>query len=419
MNKPARGLTISLLGLAVIGILLLSSASLARAEDLATWNSTTSYPTVSSPSPNGVEGNSCVVSSGYMYCVGGDAYPNPAPVDTVYSAPVSGSGVGTWTSQPPYPVDVYATSCVVLDSEIFCTGGNTGGGAVTNQVYSASVSSGTLGAWTLQTSTYGSGIENTSCVVSGTYITCIGGITYNSPQENTAAIYYTDVSGSSTGSWTATSNYFEAINGASCVSTGSVITCVGGQYNDAVSDDITDAVEYDTVSAGAVGGSWTTTSTYPLNSGNGVSDTSCNLDGGYIYCVAGYSMTGMVGVYYGPDSSGAVSSWSSGPDYPDAIPFPVCAAGGSYVYCVGGTTSDVYYAEITSTAPIITSSATSSSSSSSSSASSIPSSSATTTTSSSGTAVALGASVVVLFTAGALTLVLVMGKRSALRRSRR
>jgi len=61
------------------------------------WTQTTSYPV-------DVSSQSCVVNSGYVYCIGGS--------NAVYYAPLSSSGVGAWTQTMSYPGSAGAQSCV-------------------------------------------------------------------------------------------------------------------------------------------------------------------------------------------------------------------------------------------------------------------------------------------------------------------
>jgi hypothetical protein len=89
---------------------------------IGAWASTTVYP------DSDIEALSCVPYSGYVYCVGGQVADQP--VKGVYYAPLSSSGVGTWTAGNSYPVDLLGVNrasnlCVLYpgsDGYIYCVG---------------------------------------------------------------------------------------------------------------------------------------------------------------------------------------------------------------------------------------------------------------------------------------------------------
>ena len=258
------------------------------------------------------------------------------------------------TSTTAYPTNIYFPSCVISGGYITCVAGLTAVGTLGNAVYYASVSSSGIGSWT-STTAFPTAIEVTSCVVSSGYITCVGGLTYvGSPESNTNAVYYDTIASGAVGAtWTSTTNYPTNIQATSCVVSGGYITCVGGEYDPAHSYTTT-AVYYDTISSGAVGASWTSTTAYPGN----VSFEPCVLNSGYIYCVGGYGGV-ETAVYYDSISSGAVgASWSSGTSYPDSVQSAQCAISGGYMYCVGGETSDVYYTTVGGSSTTTTTSST-------------------------------------------------------------
>ena len=144
-----------------------------RAQTLSTWTSTTSYPT-------GVAFQSCVVNSGYVYCVGDY---NGSFTNAVYYAPLSSSGVGSWTATTSYPTSIESPSCVVNSGYVYCVGGYNG--SDTNVVYYAPLSSSGVGSWTSTTS-YPASVDGQGCVVNSGYVYCAGG--YNGSYTN--AVYY-------------------------------------------------------------------------------------------------------------------------------------------------------------------------------------------------------------------------------------
>ncbi len=99
----------------------------ANAQSLGAWSPTTSYPFF-------VAGQSCAISGGDIYCVGGI---------TVDFAPVSSLGVGAWSSTTSYPIPAEDKSCAISGGDIYCVGGIiTTAPGLTNAVYFAPVSSG-------------------------------------------------------------------------------------------------------------------------------------------------------------------------------------------------------------------------------------------------------------------------------------
>lgn len=83
---------------------------------VGSWTSTTAYPI-------SMSGQACAFSSGYIYCVGGQTGDNPASYSyAVYYAPVSSAGIGSWKQSGPYPISV-GTTCVISSGYMYCVGG--------------------------------------------------------------------------------------------------------------------------------------------------------------------------------------------------------------------------------------------------------------------------------------------------------
>jgi hypothetical protein len=300
----------------------------ASAEGLGSWSPTTSYPYV-------IQEQSCPISSGYVYCVGGSfGVGGRLPTNGVYYASVSSSGVGNWTPTTSYPTNIADQPCVISSGYIYCIGGrwvpNHPIDVTTNAVYYASVSSSGVGIWTPTTS-YPTNIAFESCVASSGYIYCVGG--------RTNAVYYAPLSASGVGTWTSTTDYPIDVSPESCVASSGHVYCVGGR----TADQPTQAVYYAPLSASGVG-TWSSTTSYPTNAAD-----TCVASSGYIYCVGG----GTNAVYYAPVSPLGVGTWSSTTSYPTNAASKSCVASSGYIYCVGGNTGGisgnqnaVYYAPI-------------------------------------------------------------------------
>ncbi len=238
-----------------------------------------------------------------------------------------------------------------------------------------------VGPWTEQNN-YGSPttqpgeISNTgiailgvSCVTNAAYVYCIGG--QNGTGTDISDVFYAQLSPSgSVGAWTETTDY-GAMSGTSgsagigtewpsCVEYSASVYCVGGATN----SGIVSKAFYAQLSSSGVG-PWTETTDYGAasgTSGNGGVATfqlACVTENGYIYCTGGDSSK----VFYAQLSSSGVGPWTETTDYGAAsgssgsggvtIDSNACVADSGYIYCIGGTASfkavsDVFYAPLSS-----------------------------------------------------------------------
>ena len=138
------------------------------------WARTTSFP-------SGIFVPSCYVTGGFAYCLNGSD-SNEDPLGTSYFAALTADGVGQWTQTRAYPVASVGPSCVIASGYIYCVGGETAGGqspTFTNFVYFAQVSSGGIGPW-MQGASYPRN-AGTSCVTSQGNIYCMGGFDEGTP----------------------------------------------------------------------------------------------------------------------------------------------------------------------------------------------------------------------------------------------
>src|SRR2546429_124249 len=151
-------------------------APLLPAGGAGSWSSSTSYPLR-------LQSQSCVTSSGYVYCIGGDTRGGLAnSTSAVYFAALSSSGVGSWSPSTRYPTNIAGQSCVVDSGFVYCIAGeNTtalpGGGVqgtINSAVYFAPLSSSGVGSWSPTTS-YPTGIVFQSCALDSGFVYCIGG----------------------------------------------------------------------------------------------------------------------------------------------------------------------------------------------------------------------------------------------------
>src|SRR5208283_5316518 len=137
--------------------------------------------------PATVEAQSCVASGGYIYCVGGFTVSRynesagltfvPGLLNATYFAPISSAGEGAWVRGSSYPTNIFTQSCAISGGAIYCVGGDTiaTGQGPTGAVNYAPITSTGVGAWVPSTS-YPFSDEQQSCGISGGYIYCVGGL---------------------------------------------------------------------------------------------------------------------------------------------------------------------------------------------------------------------------------------------------
>jgi hypothetical protein len=189
------------------------------------WTQTTSYPDY-------IDSQSCVASSGYIYCIGGFIEPgglNSTGRDANsldYYAPISSSGIGQWTAATSYPTDVYSPSCSAYAGYVYCVGGVSAiaNGNALSDVYTAPLSAAGIGNWVLSTPYPVAGIGQ-ACALSSGSIYCVGGDT---PNGFTNAVYYATASSGAVGTWAKGAVYSEGA-WTSCVIISANMYCVGGQ----------------------------------------------------------------------------------------------------------------------------------------------------------------------------------------------
>ena len=182
------------------------------------WAATTSYPFP-------VFSQSCVGWGGYIYCVGG-YQTGGLPTSLVYFAELSSSGIGAWRASASYPTNVTSQSCVPTGGYLYCIGGITDSKPpVSSSVFSSPLSPSGLAGWS-GTTAYPTAIDIESCFPEAGDVYCVGG----APNfEATDAVYYSEASSSGElGQWAIGSAYPSRIGELSCIPIDSNAYCVGG-----------------------------------------------------------------------------------------------------------------------------------------------------------------------------------------------
>jgi hypothetical protein len=200
-----------------------------------------------------VDGHSCVVDSGYIYCVGGNmsfSIPslgpgyNRIPTNVVVYAPITSShSVGPWQYAGEYGAGAVTNhSCVAHNGYIYCVGGQ-----VTNdqwwqlllnpfpnttpssEVWFAQLLPGSgVGPWQQTTSFGGGRVENVSCSVVIGNIVCVGGSNGNGGSNN---VWAAPLLESGVGQWSFVGVYPSGRDHweqGSCVTSSGKLYCIGG-----------------------------------------------------------------------------------------------------------------------------------------------------------------------------------------------
>jgi N-acetylneuraminic acid mutarotase len=209
--------------------------------------------------PQPTAATSCVVYGGYIYCVGGFG-SDGSEVSSSYYAPLASPGINSWTSTTAYPKAVDSESCVAAGGYIYCVAGEVESGGnpnvPINNVYYAQLTASGIGKWS-SGPTYPAALAALSCVPYSGYIYCVGG--FASSQLSSTDAYYAPISSSGVGSWTNTTPYPVAIDTNPCIVDSSYMYCVGGESESSSNPPSTVNYAYFV----GLGGSTTTSSTAP------------------------------------------------------------------------------------------------------------------------------------------------------------
>jgi len=236
--------------------------------------------------PVDVSSESCVQSGGYLYCVGGAHDAGGDDIASSYYAQFNGAGgLGAWFYTAPYPIPVDSQSCVASSSYIYCVGGNNetdgtdGTVAPSSSAWYAKLSPSGIGNWS-KTTVYPLNSYLPSCFTADNGIFCIGGV--DSSDNPLGDAYYATLSGAGIGQWVPTTAYPLPATGQSCAFSDGYVYCVGGATSGGQSAAYTSAVYFAPVSTSGIG-AWKNGPDYPLSV-----STSCAIASGRLYCVGGY-----------------------------------------------------------------------------------------------------------------------------------
>jgi hypothetical protein len=330
---------IALVIVAIVGIAGISVFALLQGNSPSctpTWSCAAGYP-VQVAGTSGVGGTQCLSDGTSLYCIGG-VDTDGLPHSDVYSSSVSAGGnITAWTQGAnSYPQEVSGESCVLSSGYVYCTGGFHDASADdTSSSYYAQIEGGQVGAW-YYTTQYPVPVDSMSCVTSSSFIYCIGGNNETDGTNGTVqpsdSAWFAALSPEGIGPWNLTTSYPAGTFLPSCAAALGKVYCVGGV--DANSNPL-DNTFYASLTPSGIG-QWIPTTNYPLPS----TGEACAIAAGYVYCLGGATTGGQTisytdADYFAPISSSGVGQWSEGPSYPEPIQTS-CAILSGRIYCVGG-----------------------------------------------------------------------------------
>lgn len=310
-----------ILATALIAVFLAAPLDLAVGAPQGRWTVTTDYPA-------NVAGESCVVDTGQIYCIGGvDRRHNSH--DAVYDAYLTPSGIGSWSPGHPYPTSVDGESCVTVTAGVYCIGGEDAS-TVLDQVNFAPSSPSGLGHWS-GAAPYPIPVSSPACVSYSGYVYCVGGFDRSGDEVNST--YYASVLSGLRG-WSATSQYPVPVDSASCTVFEGDVYCFAGETETPSSKNhpITSAYSAPLGPSGI--GEWSEATPYPA----ALAALSCAQYSGRVYCVGGFdeSQRSRADSNFGAISASGAGPWREANSYPVPIDSSSCVAAAGYLYCVAG-----------------------------------------------------------------------------------
>lgn len=288
----------------------------------------------------------CVNATSYIYCPIAPMYDFYSSTGSMYGKLSSGN-ITNWNFTNSYTENIDSDACVQDYSNVYCVGGinwATSGGGILNSTIYAPLTKNGIGTWT-DTTQYPSNVYGESCVESGNYIYCTGGV--NNTAQNIESSYYAKLSTGGIGSWIKTSSYPFPVSEGSCTASNGYIYCVGGGSTIRPYYPMSSYTYYATLTSSGIG-QWKQTTSYPTP----IQDQSCNSDGNYIYCNAGINTNSAENAsYYAPVSASGIGTWAASGAYPIPAIYNSCVISHGYMYCeeacnvqsvVNGSTSFSY-----------------------------------------------------------------------------
>ena len=272
---------------------------------------------------NGVGGTGCAINTATV------EFAKPNTDGTIPSL-----GAGTWAATTSMPVSLFTHSTVINNGKIYAIGGITGNtpnaGSLAVYFATMNVTDGTLGAWSTSSTSLPRYDYSGAAVVAAGKLYILGG--NNAGTLMATAIYSAfDGSGNLTGFTNTTSLPVASYAMSSALYNGRIYITGGGKLSGGFIGKTVSAV----VNGDSSLSSWTTTSVLTANRAAHNSGVS----GGYLYIWGGTGAMSFNIDYAKINSDGTLGVWQEGPDLNGVR----VSAGGSiyngYIYAYGGASN--------------------------------------------------------------------------------
>ncbi|MCW6160025.1 MAG: hypothetical protein LVQ95_02995 [Candidatus Micrarchaeales archaeon] len=200
---------------------------------VGSWSNTTETPNSTNTT------DSCAIYNGYIYCLQVDKYiTKKVQPSFAYYAPVSSSGIGPWKQTTKFPVSFEPPIpyCQAYDGYFYCLGGSYNSSiGINNNTYYAPITSSGIGSWT-RTTRIPFSLNQTfvsSCNIYNGYIYC---------PYNTTITYYAPVGSFGIGAFKETTGSGIDINPSNmtqifvlqdydyCLGDNGILYCPGAYY---------------------------------------------------------------------------------------------------------------------------------------------------------------------------------------------
>ena len=284
----------------------------------------------------------CVNYNNYLYCMGGTTNfgSYSGSLNTVqYASFLNGIG-SSWQTTNSLSSAVYGTRCVTSGSYVYCMGGSASGygdyGQINSVQYAQFQSDGSVSSWSASANSvdYGMGLDDASCVTSGSNIYCMGGYGYSgvilSQVESASALGATG-----TTAWGGANSLAVPVYDHSCITANNYIYCMGGYTNGLppyYSPIATGYVQYASILNGGITSTWSQSANQLTANAVGL---NCITSSGYIYCMGGAN-SGTTVQYASILSGGVTSVWQLANQLVVGEDLLGCTIPGNFIYCMGG-----------------------------------------------------------------------------------
>jgi hypothetical protein len=237
---------------------------------LGVWNETT-------PLPYAVSDHQCFTANGFVYCAGGLIKVDKT--SQVWYATLNADGsLGNWQETTSLPYSVYEHQCFTANGFAYCAGGYSYYRGTSQVWYATLNADGSLGNWQ-ETTSLPNSVYNHQCFTANGFVYCSGGDT---KFGRLSQVWYATLNADgSLGNWQETTSLPYSVSKHQCFTANGFVYCAGGY----TSDGRTSHVRYATLNADGTLGSWYYTTNLPHV---GSFHHYCFSTGNNTYCTGGY-----------------------------------------------------------------------------------------------------------------------------------